>query len=1080
MTSFSPLFFRVEWGYSILYSRRHYHPRQRWDGRINCAGGAIRLLARLDFPVLWWGPCHSPEVTSLSGDSWTSVTQRGMAGLAVEADATDEAEFSLATAQGEFRFTARELRAAGRLVFPVDLPCGHTALTVTLDGHYWFRPAPRVGEVIVDPSEFRGARVVDWSRMRQAWLEPGQASAFSLDLPPGDGDGYWLFHLKVMTALPQGKTNAYAPEMMAMFPFLAAVKETQARDYLPITLNDADGRELASIRYYLRWHDAGVQILHDVWLRVPSTALPSGAHMLRLTNRHPGLALLIERLAVRFQPERHLHLSAPSWAMVGRESVIGVRTLLPGARLRLDIDEADGYVVAEPGESALPPGVHEFRVCLTRPKQGVGLRVKDLAHDSMAEMKIDAVYAMAEESPPIRVGYDMTTVPHDESGDMDWLLAYTHRTQLANLVVFRPFTPPVDGAAYARWGEYCRRHGIGVMAVGGYEDGRLIEAAGEEFLALGMHERSFPLYAQDPDGQTRDIRHACERYIDFIRKDVESNWHHGRAVSYGDASGGHHYSLLAGADALRAETMVAHTTVHLSQARGAARCLGNGQWGVHIAMQHCFQPNLETHLGAYHLSLYQAWIMGANFLYEEDSLFLMFKEERQCWEDALTRGKRDQTREFYRFAATHPRRGHPQVPIGVLLGRYAPPFNGFICGTEQTPDYPVWGRFGRNAPGWGHCQPEKGFHVLDVLMPGASVQPLRQRYDRRRLFFSGSPAGEFDQVPIDAPLERLNEHKLLLLLGWNTAEAADLDKLEAYVDHGGTLLLAVPHLSRHTDRQFLTDMAELNLIEPERVRMLCGVSVQGRGKRYSGSWQATGEEFRDAVCPHLSRAPNRAPDEDGPCHAVAVDLYGAETVIVDPVTNMPLVTRFARGAGAVYLLTTWAYPGHEELADLSGALVSALAKKVRGSVFIDDPSRLVYWSVWEFPEQGCGQLCLLNTDWSLAGDRKTVTVRCPSATFPVTVTERDLTTILWTPSVAIHPQDREPYMELLAADNVSTTVRLHGYGQHRFRLYSRRPGVAVAIDGAAHEFLPLPDGGGEFTVTWNNSTAVTMNITIFS
>ena len=28
--------------------------------------------------------------------------------------------------------------------------------------------------------------------------------------------------------------------------------------------------------------------------------------------------------------------------------------------------------------------------------------------------------------------------------------------------------------------------------------------------------------------------------------------------------------------------------------------------------------------------------------------------------------------------------------IAFLEGRYAAPFNGFICGSEQTPDYSVW------------------------------------------------------------------------------------------------------------------------------------------------------------------------------------------------------------------------------------------------------------------------------------------------------------------------------------------------------------------------------------------------------
>ena len=49
--------------------------------------------------------------------------------------------------------------------------------------------------------------------------------------------------------------------------------------------------------------------------------------------------------------------------------------------------------------------------------------------------------------------------------------------------------------------------------------------------------------------------------------------------------------------------MVGHTQTLLSQARPAAQALGDGSWGVHIAIQHHYQPYQATHLGQYFLSL---------------------------------------------------------------------------------------------------------------------------------------------------------------------------------------------------------------------------------------------------------------------------------------------------------------------------------------------------------------------------------------------------------------------------------------------------------------------------------------------
>jgi hypothetical protein len=111
------------------------------------------------------------------------------------------------------------------------------------------------------------------------------------------------------------------------------------------------------------------------------------------------------------------------------------------------------------------------------------------------------------------------------------------------------------------------------------------------------------------------------------------------------------------------------------------------------------------------------------------------------------------TRSFFKFVKTHPRKGKNVRRIAFLEGRYAAPFNGFICGTEQDPHYSVWGRYGCNDETWGHKQPEKCRQLLDVLNPGANTHPLRQKFDKRRFFFSGTPYGDFDCIPVEASKE---------------------------------------------------------------------------------------------------------------------------------------------------------------------------------------------------------------------------------------------------------------------------------------------------------------------------------------
>ena len=138
------------------------------------------------------------------------------------------------------------------------------------------------------------------------------------------------------------------------------------------------------------------------------------------------------------------------------------------------------------------------------------------------------------------------------------------------------------------------------------------------------------------------------------------------------------------------------------------------------------------------------------------------------------------TRDFYRYVKTHPRQGEVIRKIAFVEGRYAAPFHGFLCNVQDSPACSVWGMFGNNSKEWQHLQPEKCRHVLDVLMPGASTHPLRQQTDKMRFFFSGTPFGDFDEVPIEANAKYLSKYSLLIHFGWNTMIDKDYDKLFQY------------------------------------------------------------------------------------------------------------------------------------------------------------------------------------------------------------------------------------------------------------------------------------------------------------
>ncbi|MFA6930432.1 MAG: hypothetical protein WCT05_08900 [Lentisphaeria bacterium] len=994
--------FRIDWGYQYLYSRRHYHPWYYWDGELTCNAGEILDTWQLSYPVIWYGPGHCAKETRLASPRWQSKTRRGLSGIRILAEISEKSTFQLHTLSGDFSFPASEILSSGRIIFPVGPKYLGCHVIVTRSRHYWFRPSPRPEQQVWEADELP-LPGHDWARMRTAWLAPGETLTLPIDVPTAKKEFQEnILHLVAMAA-PE-----YTPDA-----------EQQIHDTFPMTLY-CDGKKSAEFAHYFREHDTYMQMLEDVWIRF---AAQPGHHSIGLQNNNEHFYLLLSRVVLQQANYEHLEMSLPAWALVN-EPLLG----------RIFALRQDSVDVRWPGGKSsltVQPGWNEFPFTLTT----AGCQIQVSAGQNTAYLP--AVYDLREENPPVAVGYDMTVVPHDNHGFMDWLLDYTWRTRLGNFVVFRSFlrkspysrdylAPAPE--SLARWGEFCRCHHLFVEAATDFDDGVLVKAAGDMLHSVGRHEWPGAVYAFDPKANwgSQDMKEASEHFLTYLRIEVERAHKAAPRAAFGDASGGHRYCYLAGADFLRTETMVPHTQHLCSQARAAAESLGSGEWGVHIAIQHSMQPYYENHLGLYFLSLFQPWMMGASVIYEEDSLFQLFKEERQSWDDALTKGKRDMTREFFRFVKTHPRRGKCQRRIAFLEGRYAAPFNGFICDAEQTPEYSVWGLFGNDSPTWGHGQPEKCRQLLDVLMPGASTLPLRQRFDRRRFYFSGTPYGDFDEVPVEASAEYFQQYQLLLNLGWHSMLAEDYDKLRQFVAQGGTLFTGLPQFSTHVKRDFLADWQDLSLWKDGDLHELCGVQILGPGENYSGQWNAANRE--DFPEPALSALPNNSPDEDGPCRLAEIVLAGAEVVAWDAASGKPLLVRHRYGRGFVFLLTTWAYPGHERLQQCSASFLTWLAGKHRGSTYVEDASGDIFWTLWQ--EEYCQRLYLLNTDWTAAGNGKPVRIHTESGSYSLIVNERQACLLTLLPGKALLPS---PDAHLEVSENAS--IYAHGAGQKTLTIY---------------------------------------------
>lgn len=927
--------FRIDFGYQYLYSRRHYHPRFIWDGTLSVDKGEITSSSCLDYPVSWFGPCHRPTETALEGPEWKITTKRGVCALRFCADVEEDSVFTFDTVSFKTSFSAKEIIEKGRLDFPLGPKYLGCSVIVTKDGYLWFRPQAKENETVYDYDKLN-LPVKDWERMTLAWLAPGEKADVEYDVPKSTADyRETLFHVLGMASKGFAPDRDGHVEKMMQFDILL------------------DGEKICSYERYYRFHDMTLQMIEDEWQRL---SLPEGKHTLSLVNRHPSLYFGISKITLTNTERNHSSLNVPEW-MLKDEKLFGRVFAAYDDRIEVSLGKEKIYVDCTKGWNEFPIETKSAENLIVRTEK---------------DEKTIEVYDVREEKIPVKVGYDMTTVPHDDTGVMDNILDYTYKTRLGNYVVFRSFMGPVEDRLLEKWSRYCALHGIWSSACNNYTSGAIARGSGEMFHDCGEHECTGTCYAADPDEEnsSKDMKEASEKFISSLKVLNDRSHTVCRKAAFGDPSGGTRYCYLAGSDFVRAETMVSNTMMLLSQTRPAAEALGDGTWGVHIAIQHNFQPYHENHLGQYFLSMMQPWMMGAEVIYEEDSLFNLFKEERQAWDDLLTKGKRDMTRSFFKFAKTHPRKGKNVRNIAYLEGRYAAPFNGFICDSEQDPHYSVWGKFGNSDSTWGHCQPEKAFQVLDVLMPGACTHPLRQRFDKRRMFFAGTPYGDFDRIPAEADADYFDNYSLIMNLGWNTMIDEDYDKIKKYVSSGGTYLTGIPQFSTHIKRDFLRDMNDLSLYRDGDLSELCGIKVNGRGEAYCGQWNCPGRDEMEEAS--LSAMPSDSSEEDGEAFCADIELAGAEVVAWDSFSGAPLLVRNRFGKGYVYTFTIWAYPGHEKFRTLSASWVKELAKENRKDTYVRDDSGEIFWTVWEDGEKKT--VMVLNTDWTSKGNEKKITL----------------------------------------------------------------------------------------------------------
>lgn len=252
------------------------------------------------------------------------------------------------------------------------------------------------------------------------------------------------------------------------------------------------------------------------------------------------------------------------------------------------------------------------------------------------------------------------------------------------------------------------------------------------------------------------------------------------------------YFFEAGYRWVGAESMYSSMEMQLAFLRGANAEFGVRSFGVHHALQWSTTP-LDTpeHVRRYRLALYVSYMQGATEINTEEGLWHMeeYYSHFHRFSHACQAHTEQQT-DFYRYLSTHTRRGTFHAPMGLIHGKY----DG-------------WLGFGNNSTwGWTNVvdtEAEKSWDLLSVFYPEGNFRTMLYFHDapadKPLGFYSSTPLGNINVVPAEQRRNTYQNYKALAFMGYHYMEETDAEKLLAYVQAGGRLLLTRAHMSNTTD-----------------------------------------------------------------------------------------------------------------------------------------------------------------------------------------------------------------------------------------------------------------------------------------
>lgn len=252
------------------------------------------------------------------------------------------------------------------------------------------------------------------------------------------------------------------------------------------------------------------------------------------------------------------------------------------------------------------------------------------------------------------------------------------------------------------------------------------------------------------------------------------------------------YDFEAGADFLLVELVPKNMEQILNFARGAQRAFQKEELAAWHAHEFYGGYRMEDPLKAkrFTLEYLASYIGGVDFICLESGFHEIHDHGFNLSEDhPLTQSYLREAQNFADFCEKDKRpENGPICKVAFVKGN----LDGFGWGNSSS----LWGQYYDEK--WGFSAPEHSYRILDEVY---KTLPWHDAKNFGDYDYSHAPAyGQYDVVPICAPLEVLEQYDWLIFCGWNTMTEELYAKIKEYTKNGGNVLITAAHMRDSIER----------------------------------------------------------------------------------------------------------------------------------------------------------------------------------------------------------------------------------------------------------------------------------------